>query len=341
MTTKEDKTLLEPFSHSKLTAVDQCPTWGIIRYGHAKQYETSARALALEAGAQMHEVYAAVRLWQLEHIQKQPRLSQGRAHEIFGIHRWGAARSNQLDDRENLLELAFNILHSGPYYDDPGDNIRTISNMETATIKYVDEQLEIMEYWPIYFTKAGFIGVEQAVDCTLFYSNGIKIRYIGTIDGVMLKIFEKPPPLVLGENKTMSRLDDAWRMSFELSHQVTGYCVLGTTLLGLPVFKTKVFGLKIKQTGHHEDYVPFEPQDRTEEMIQVWARWVYQIVTQDYYPYFDNWELASRRTHSCNRFYRPCAMIPFCADTPEGRREQYQQMVDAEPSPSEKAVADI
>src|SRR3990167_2390290 len=62
---------LEPFSNSFLTAVNQCPTWGIIRYGKRRTYSETARALALEAGSVMHRVFATVRLWQLDRIQGQ------------------------------------------------------------------------------------------------------------------------------------------------------------------------------------------------------------------------------------------------------------------------------
>ena len=40
-----------------------CPTWGVV---HAqRKYQSDARSMALECGSLMHEVFGAVRVWQL------------------------------------------------------------------------------------------------------------------------------------------------------------------------------------------------------------------------------------------------------------------------------------
>ena len=342
LTNPSEAATLEPFSNSKIVAIDQCPTWGTVRYGHHKGYDTEARAMALEAGSAMHEVFSAVRVWQLARMQKQLRLAAIRAEQIFTKPRWkklGKALTIK-DDRDSLLELAFSTLHSSGFYDDPRDEIRTLANMEVSTIQYCDEHLEVMDRWPIYYedTRKPFIGIEQVVDCVLHYSNGDRIRYIGTVDGVMRQL--PSGRLFLAENKTSVRLDEGWRMAFETSHQVTGYCVLGTTLLNKPMFSVRVYGLKLKQSANNmiENYTTFEPQDRTEEMIQIFARSVWHTVFIDYLPFKDDYEHAPRRTHSCNRYFRPCALIDFCADTVDGRAQQYSEMVQIDPSPSERAV---
>ena len=56
---------LPAFDNTKLTAINQCPTWGIVRYGLHKTMSGGGRAMALEAGSACHEVFAALRLWQL------------------------------------------------------------------------------------------------------------------------------------------------------------------------------------------------------------------------------------------------------------------------------------
>lgn len=61
----DDLDSLQAFDFTKLSAVNTCPTWGIIRYGHHKVFSTTSRAMALEAGSACHEVFAAARLFDL------------------------------------------------------------------------------------------------------------------------------------------------------------------------------------------------------------------------------------------------------------------------------------
>jgi hypothetical protein len=60
---------LPSFDNTKLTAINTCPTWGIVRYHLHKTMSGGSRALALEAGAAMHEMFAAVRLLDLKNYQ--------------------------------------------------------------------------------------------------------------------------------------------------------------------------------------------------------------------------------------------------------------------------------
>src|SRR5262245_8078796 len=184
---------LHPYSNSRLEAMNQCPTFGVV--SAQRTYKTDARAMALEAGETMHQVFATVRIWQLEHVQKLPKHALATAERIFGMERWQAAvkEAKGTDDRrEHLQSVCFAILHSSDWYDDPNDQIRTMNNMELATIHYIDERLEYMENWPIYVQDKRnpkcLIGIEQTFDVTLVFSDGREYRYIGTIDGLVNKL---------------------------------------------------------------------------------------------------------------------------------------------------------
>jgi hypothetical protein len=319
--------------------MNQCPTWGVV---HAqREYDTNARAMALEAGSTMHQVYAGMRIWQLEYIQKLPNHAREVAHRIFGQERWNkiqAEMDNSLPKREHIQQLAFAILHSSEWYDDPNDQIRTMTNMELSAIYYIDERLEYMENWPIYVEDKkkpkARVGIEQTFDVCLTYDDKRVIRYIGTIDGLVQKAHTEE--WFLDENKTASRLDDGWRNSFDMRHQVTGYCAASTAVFGFPIFKSRITGCKVKPTNRGEDVVTVEAS-RDEHSIRHWAAWVRHTVDM-YDQYKDDYEHAPRYTHSCSRYFRPCSLLPFCADTPEGRKEQYEQMKEADLSPSERAV---
>ena len=61
-----DKHTLPIVDNTRLTAVNTCPRWGAVRYGHNKVMSLSeGRALALEAGSACHEGFSAVRLLHL------------------------------------------------------------------------------------------------------------------------------------------------------------------------------------------------------------------------------------------------------------------------------------
>lgn len=326
--------------------------------------------MALEAGEAMHQVFAAIRIWQLDKRQRLSKHALATATRIFGLSRWRDALKEvdpTLDDREQLQQLAFAILHGSGFYDDPGDNVRTLGNMELATIIYVDEQLSKMDNWPIWVNNLKKpnepVGIECVFDVVLSYSDGRKIRYIGTLDGLVMD-YHRERRLTLDENKTASRLDDGWINSFDMSNQVTGYLACASAVFGLSMWYDKdrrtttmssilgmqnfgyhlkaysrVTGLKIKPTGKGEDkYVKLV--NRTPAAVHHWAQWVRHTV--DLYEAFeDDFENAPRYTHSCNRYFRPCSLIPFCADTADGRAEQWDQMVASEGSPSERAVREI
>lgn len=292
----------------------------------------------------MHQVFAALRIWQLQYRQKLPRHAKVTAERIFGKDRWKKIMSEvdfSLDDREQLMQVAFSTLHTSGYEDEPGDNIRVMANMEMASIVYVDEQLAKMDTWPIWVANKkdpkAPVGIEQVFDVILEYADGRTIRFIGTLDGLVIDTF-RDDRLTLDENKTASRLDDAWKFSFDMTHQITGYLACSTSVFGLEVFHARVTGLRLKPTNRGEDIYVLNTS-RTADSILHWARWVRHTVDlADLYE--GDYENAPRYTHSCNRYFRPCSLIPFCSDTREGRVEQFEQMVPVEGSPSERAVRD-
>lgn len=337
---------LKPFSHSILSAVNTCPMWGVIRYGHRKQYPSSTRAMALEFGSAAHDVFAAIYLYQVGYIQGHPKHMLHHARRIFGdndrFERALHTKDNDPDARDHLVSLGFNILRSGEFYNDPSDNMRTMENLELGIIKYIDNVLLEMEALPIFImdkedeTKP--IGIELPFDIELERYDTVGLtktmRYIGQID----RLLEIDNSLLrLGENKTGSRLDSSWALSFDMSHQITGYNLAVETILNRECRQVSVHGLKNKQTGHSDDFSPISPIDRDVEKYETFIDWA--LFSKDIYDtYMEDWESAPRFTHSCNRYFRPCSLLSFCTDTIEGRKDQFMEMIQAPLSPSEEAV---
>lgn len=355
-TKPKEKASLLPYSNSRLTDINVCPTYGIVHY--ERSYSSNARALALEAGHTMHEVFAMARIYQLQHIQKLPKHAKAVAQRIFNTDinptRYTSILHEddpRLPHRERLLNLAFATLHTSEWYDDPADRIRTMSNMEMAAIYYIDDKMSTWDRWPIWVSNPkdpnAPTGVEQHFDVVLEYTDGKAIRFIGTVDGLITDL-NNANRLTLDENKTAARLDDAWVSSFEIGHQITGYMACCIAVFGVQVWHSRVTGCRIKHTNTGEDIRVVYPT-RTPEMFMEWGAWVRHTVDM-HETYLGkhpddsnlpNFEATPRYTHSCNRFFRSCSFLPFCADTPEGRIEQFNQMTPTAPSPSERAVLDM
>jgi len=266
------------------------------------------------------------------------------ADRIFGQDIWKRIQEKGKGHkgRDELLAMCFGVLHLSGWDDDPKDGIRTMSNMETATIDYVDERMKAMEQFPIWvadkFDSNSKVGIEQVFDVTLGYEDGYKIRYIGTVDGLVVDL-DRGGRLTLEDNKTASRIDSAFQNALFMKYQFTGYMACSTAVFGVEVFDGRVIGVKIKRANTGENYVSL-PITRDYDSIAKWGIDVRWYVENLYEPFGDDgYEEAPRFTHSCNRYFRPCSLIPFCSDTPEGRSVAFEQeMVPVTPSPSERAV---
>ena len=298
--------------------------------------------MALEAGEAMHQFFAAMRLWQLEVIQKLPDHAKAAGIRIFGPARYTGMRKAMAESKsqvDQVANIAHFILHSSGFHDDPNDAVRTISNMETSAMEYAKYTLPYIKSWPIWVADKKNpekpIGIEQVFDVVIEYEDGGMVRFIGTLDGILCNA-ERNMQITMAENKTAARMDKGWIQSFLMRHQVTGYIACGQALFGIDMWHARIYGCKIKPTFRGED-VHVEPVKRDAEAVAHWANWV-RLQSDLFEAYRENWEQAERRTHSCNRFFRPCSLIPFCADTSTGRIEQWAQMIEAVPSPSERAI---
>lgn len=239
------------------------------------------------------------------------------------------------------MQVALATLSTANWEDSPKDKNRTMANMQMAAIHYVDERMRFMNHWPIYVEDENnpdsMVGIELVFDICVSYTDSKVIRYIGTIDGLVYHIKHKT--YALDENKTANRLGDSWRLMFDMAHQVTGYCAASGPTFGFPVMRNRVIGVQIPPNSADPTY-QCEPLVRDEEKIAVWARWLRHTVEM-YETYKDDYESAPRYTHSCNRYFRPCALLTFCCDSIEGRREQWDEMVPADKSPSERSITEV
>src|SRR5689334_14562472 len=67
LTTEEEKDVpsIPTFDYTKLTALNMCPRWGLIRYDQHKRMPGCSRSMSLEAGSAAHQAFAAIRWFEL------------------------------------------------------------------------------------------------------------------------------------------------------------------------------------------------------------------------------------------------------------------------------------
>ena len=326
MATPDDKDL-PTYDHTKLSAINTCPTWGIIRYALHKRMPGSYRAMALEAGSASHEGFSAVRLFQHMHYSDMDPTLLKKNVELHGLRLFGETRLARMMDtlhegstsRTNAINFVVESVESCDFYDDIGDTRRTISNICESLISYVDSYN--MVRYPVWIRDPGDantdVGIEIAFDIVVeitYTSNGfseiMEVRFTGKLDGLHYNKDE----LIIIEEKTGARLDDAWLSQWVLSHQITGYCLAATTFTGLKCEHALVSGMRIPigrvpAEGIRKEYVP-----RGKMLFDKWAAWFVSTVEMEQ-QYRDNPLDAPMYTHSCNRYFSSCSFMPLCAAT--------------------------
>ncbi len=336
---------LDSFDFTKLTAINTCPTWGILRYSMHKTMHGGGRAMALEAGKVMHECFAAVRLYTLgiqcgfndlfEYHGR--RLYGGGANDSVWEGLSAIAKYPAGDHQTRCRNFTLEVLATRGYVDDPFDKRRTYTNLENSLLYYI-QRWDFARY-PIWIrddAPGSDCGIEIpfAVRFDVSTESGAtrSFLYTGRIDGIHTN-GDRSDQLIIGENKTASRLDESWSMSWHTSHQVTGYCLAASLFSGKPVRRAHVVGLSLPLPSRDiSQGFRIEDVKRTDEALQRWLAWVEHTVTLH-----DKYRLdvsnAPMYSHSCNRYFRPCMFVPYCASNTEDRTDMLALMPTDEWNP--------
>ena len=321
------------YDFTKLTAVNTCPTWGVLRYGLHRTdipLTASGRSLALECGKACHDFFAAVRMHELLNRNGADRTRlNNHGFKLFGRDRWESMlqQPQDSDSQTNCLNFALDSLHTSGYYDDPSDRKRTLANMEASCIAYLQrfQQSDM----PVHVDE-NIIGVEvpfvlevkrHSVAGPDFnkWTGTTTHYYCGRIDGIQ----QYGDQLAVCENKTAANLSRTWSISFAISAQVTGYTIAGTALLGREVNHAIVMGTQIPLPRDTYNGVVFEPQSRSVSDKLRWCEWFFHSI-ETYEAYIATPAQAPRYSHSCNRYFSACQFIPFCSST----REEQDSLLD-------------
>lgn len=345
MATKDDAHL-PAYDNTRLQAVNTCPTWGVLRYGMHKQMQQPGRALALECGHAMHEVFSWVRLCTLHrqmYANNQFTAFTAVMHHgqrLFGLGRLTNILAEAKFDSESAMDVkngAIAVLNTSGYYDDPRDKRRTLTNMEESALVYIDRWRWDQPVWVRDPTDpTSDVGIEIPFDLVVDMSTR-SFRLTGRIDG----IHEHFDGLRLHENKTAARLNDAWQMSFNMSTQITGYCLAASVFSRRNITRADVIGLSIPmpRTYEYGGYLR-DTYNRHDYHFERWLQWLEHTIALDQ-SYTDNPYDAPRYTHSCSRYFRPCSFIPFCDASTEEQHSIVAEMVHDVWSPLDNRTEDV
>ena len=332
MATDEDKDIVT-YDHTKLSAINTCPTYGILRYTHHKKMPGASRSMALEAGSAAHECFSAVRLYQFHRsvVDKTgAAIEDNHGIRLFGQTRYEQMRdklSGGATDRTNCINFALEALYTCGFYDDIGDNRRTVSNISESIIAYINDY--DFDKFPLWIRDPNDrdtdIGIEIPFDIRvdIEYSEGRvqaskTFKFCGKLDGLH---YAKDNKLIVIEEKTGSRLDNSWLSQWMLSHQITGYCIASSTFTNIPCFNALVSGTRIPVGKIPHESIRKEMVPRNELLFEKWANWFVTTVEIN-----EKWNKkvaeAPMYTHSCNRYFSTCEFLPFCASDSYKEKEQ-------------------
>lgn len=342
---------LPTYDHTKLAAVNTCPTWGILRYDMHKRMPSQGRAMALEAGSAMHECFSFIRVVSLlQQLRERGKSTEHIAHvwahqgqRLFGLDRMVFIQE-QMKGASDVVDEAMRgsiaVLNTSGFYDDPRDKRRTLSNLEECIYAYINRWRWDHPVWiRNHDDPTSDVGIEIAFDVVVTISGMdlFSFRFTGRIDGIHYDLLNR---LTVHDNKTASRLGDAWTSSQPVNHQYTGYCAAASVFAQDVVSRCDVLGLAIPLPRAY-DYGGFarEQMQREPHHYKRWLQWLVHTV-QLTRAYAGDPYAAPKYTHSCSRYFRPCQMIPFCYADDEEQRRIIGEMEFDEWSPLNKEVLD-
>lgn len=339
-TSEEQATNMPYLTASMLEALVTCPRWGLINSVNRRSFTENARSMALEAGSTMHEVFSVLNLLQVGLVQGKVEHMNYHGNVLFP-GRWAGITAKldplQHDKRsaDIIEDVLLRCLASSEFYDDPGDQFRTMSNLERAAFELYNYWVNVLSEFTIETNTLPEepIGVERSIDVVLMSEGHKPIRFIGLADAVYRNAETKK--VTLGEYKTSSRVTDSYLESFQTRNQISAY------LLGLHAdYSDYMTGNAIiiasemppKATKQNVQHIMVSRDVDSYESFFTACQFGMQLIDQ-----FGNAPTdAPMFTHSCNRYFRTCSLMSMCTCTAQDRRETYDSMFTMELSPSEQ-----
>jgi hypothetical protein len=289
--------------HSVANSLHTCPKYAMLRYINGMVMEGTGRAMSLEAGSAMHRAFAMHRLWWMNHKDS------GEATDKIiatGLRIFGEGTDEGMwDDLSTWLnkpveQACLHALYTSGFYDDDKDKVRTLSNLEESLLYYLG-QMDLDE--------CETLDVEVSLPFGIQYSSGERFIYLGRADALE-RVGDQ---IRIADYKTSTSASArGWEAQWHVSHQLTGYMIGASMILGEPVRRGRVLGLTpklpAKPSGNNFRDIP---TSRNDMQIQAFFEWVLEA-WRKVEKFRDDPFSATTYTSACFSFFTPCMFIPVC-----------------------------
>ena len=315
-------------SFSSITSYHTCPTYGCATKSYGRTPSEQKRRTALDAGKVSHDVFAAARLYQLIDAGMIGH-AQHHAQRILGESRsescWDQLKTKTSDPMMRRYNFCIEALYTSGYTDDPYDKYRTFANIEETLMAYITSY-DYARY-PVlvldHNDPHSFVGIETPVVLYCAFeidSDIVECLVVGILDGMHYDIRDLNR-FIVNENKTASRINEAWLESFRVDHQISMYALMASLVLHKEITDVHVYGSPIPLGRGRTQKQPLKRHmsDYLSELTQ----WILTALT--YHETFKTRPMeAPRYTHACRRYNSMCSMIPVCAVPRDERMTELQ-----------------
>jgi len=217
--------------------------------------------------------------------------------------------------------------------------------MEHASFELAGYFLSNLRNFPIYIEDVNdpskSIGIEKSMDviftCDVMNEVGEIIQHSIHFIGLGDVLYQNPETkrVKLGEYKTTSSMNDAWREQFRTRHQQSAY--IGALQAYFPNVADECIligsALPVRKTSAPNMHFPIY---RDKEAV---AQFLSTALTALNFmaAYRDERAVdAPMFSHSCNRYFRPCSLLDLCSAQRDDQLVMWDQMaISPEMSPSE------
>lgn len=289
--------------HSVANSLHTCPKFAMLRYINGMVMEGTGRAMSLEAGSAMHRAFAAHRLWW---IYRQSHDQTGLITDQMGERIFGDGTDEgmwpDLWSKINgpVEQFCLHALYTSGFYDDDKDKVRTLSNLEESLLYYL-QQIDLDE--------CETLDVEVSLPFGIEWDTGERLIYLGRADALE-RVGDQ---IRIADYKTSTSASArGWEHQWHTSHQLTGYMIGASMMLGEPVRRGRVLGLTpklpAKPMGNNFRDIPTSRNDMQIEAFFQWVLDAWRKVLR----FRDQPFQATMYTNSCFNFFTPCMFIPVC-----------------------------
>ncbi len=319
-----------------LNAIATCPTWGLVTYVKRKMLRDSNSEDSwppLAAGRAFHRATAMMRLYLLyrdglhDHV-----VHHGR--RVFGTSEFDTIWSTVFGDGNASVDECIYACHTAlelsDFIESDSHPRLTRQAIEDAVTLYVNTRYGGNSHLvmpPVWVSDVDDPTAPVGIEIPMYaHDSSTSALIVGRADGIH---YHPAKGMIIEDDKTTFRIDDAWEAQARMSHQPANYAELFRAMYDIQINRAYVLGTTLPFSVRGISAIT---RVRNRLAIDEYYTWLDRQLTT-VYEYEGCEQFAPQYTHSCGRYFRPCALIPMCTSTPHERAAMIDRMHDNTWSP--------